>query len=75
MPESLDIYPTAIEVVKQGRFQYVVVERMTSGLDGHWAPSHWFAWTASRHARKLARERTRTPTSEVILSLPLDPPA
>jgi hypothetical protein len=73
MREALDIYPTTIEVVRRGRFQHVVIERISSGMDGEWPP-RWFAWTANRHARKLVRGRTRAQESEVILSLPLNPP-
>ena len=45
---------TAVEVVREGRFRYVVVERYDNGLDMSWEPPHRFRWTAERHARKSA---------------------
>lgn len=61
MNTPLSIKRTAIEVVREGRFRYVVVERMDSGLDGTWEPSHWFRWRAVRHARKLANPKRYEP--------------
>ena len=61
---------TAVEVVREGRFRYVVVERMSNGFDTSWEPNHFFRWTAARHARRLARTMA---DPVVVMRIPTGP--
>jgi hypothetical protein len=45
----------AVEVEQRGRFRYVVIERMSNGLDMTFGPDHMFRWAAKRSARRLSR--------------------
>lgn len=46
--------PSAIEVVREGRFQWQVVTRYPDGMDMSMSSPFMFRWSAERYARKKA---------------------